>query len=292
MTFPRTILVTSNCATAGIALGLKALLPEATIKVAPITEINQMTPEQVSERLEGVDLWVAIPQTPEVMAQTGDTPLLRIPKILFNAYHPDIIYAAGKPGQMMGGALGQDYHSAIALWAYNQGLSRLQTVALFCPDTYEGLGYTRRWSRAVHELSDLFADSDLDFKDFYPAVLEHAPFMHTLNHPRSEVIGHLAKQIAVSITGNQALMKLPLGRIVQDILALDSYWPVYPGIAEAYGLDGHYIWKFRGDKFLNGVQAFVDASFDAYASQDTSTWRTPALDQDLFDYALKLRVTP
>lgn len=294
MNIKREILVTSNCATAGIALGLKALLPNTNVSVAPITKIRQMTPDQIANLLEKVDLWVTIAQTPEVMEQVADTPILRIPIIRFNAYHPDITYVMDQGRKIMKGARGQDYHSAIALWGYNNGLSREQTTALFCPKIYEALGYTRRWTAALKELHDLFSVSNLDFREFYPAVLEHAPFMHTLNHPRGEVIGLLTKLIAVSITGDRSLMKLPLGRIVQDFLGQDTYWPIYPGIAETYGLEGHYIWKLGSDTFLNGVSSFVSASYEAYESYEShyaTSWIMPGFDKDFFDLALNPRVT-
>lgn len=293
MSIPREILVTSNCATAGIALGIKALLPDTAVRVAPITEIRQMTPEQIAHRLENVDLWVTIPQALELAEQVSSTPILRIPLIRFNAYHPDIIYVMDQDRKIIKGANGQDYHSAIALWSYNNDLSREQATALFCSDVYNDLGYTQRWEPALKELSDLFLASNLDFRDFYPAVLEHAPFMHTLNHPRGEVIALLSKLICVSITGNRALMKLPLERIIQDTLAQDSCWPIYPGIAETHGLEGHYIWKLGSNTFVNGVERFVNSSYNAYEAHDPSyraSWVMPAFDKDFFDRTLAPRV--
>lgn len=280
------ILVSSNCMTAGIALGLKALLPNTVIEVAHITTFNGISKEALNLRLEGFDLWVTGPLDPEILVAVDRAQVLRIPRIVFNAYHPDIVYALDDKGVIMKGAFGCDYHSALVLWAYRKGLTLAQTIALFRTDVFAKLGYQSNWSSALDRLQKIFEATDIDIGGFYPAVLEHAPFMHSHNHPVGAATCLLAKLIAVKITDDASLMKRPIERAVQDTLATGAIWPIYPGIAEQYGLMGDYLWKFGPDRFVQGVEDFAAASFTAYEAQDPARWHCPALDEAFLDQAL------
>jgi hypothetical protein len=55
---------------------------------------------------------------------------------VFDAFHPEITFAEDKSGRALFGIIGQ-YQSALALWAFRQGLSVAQTEKLFRRDVFQ-----------------------------------------------------------------------------------------------------------------------------------------------------------
>ena len=88
-------------------------------------------------------------------------------------------------------------------------------------------------------------------------------FMYVLNHPKAFVIGDIARRLLEE----SGLRPEPveIEAYIGDELARDVVWPVYPPIAEAFGLTGSYLFKAkpRGKDFprLYDLPGFVAASF-------------------------------
>ena len=90
--------------------------------------------------------------------------------------------------------------------------------------------------------------------------------MHVLNHPKAFVIGDIARRLLreSGIDPEPVEVEDYLG----DELARDVIWPIYPPIAETYGLTGSYLFKMKPGQgsfpVLYDLPGFVAKSFALY----------------------------
>ncbi len=217
-------------------------------------------------KLENADIWVSLRER-EWAENFGfkARPCLkfhRVPSIDFRAFHPDLCYARS----VVDGKFTTDnYNSAIAAWAYNNGLETKDTAMLFNRDTYLRLGYFHLWEHSLQELRTAFNACGLDFPRYILAVKRNGLFMHSINHPTVHAIEELAKSLAAKMGAPPSLLQrdLKLG----DSLISGAVWPLYPEIADHYSLPGGcYDWKLRG-LWRQGLDAYLDHAFRAYESQ-------------------------
>ena len=115
-------------------------------------------------------------------------------------------------------------------------------------------------------------------------------FMHVINHPKVFVLGDIARRLLTE-SGVEP-QPVAVEDYLDDELARDVVWPLYPPVAELFGLTGSYLFKSkpRGAAFpqLYDLAGFVEASFaiydalgaEALACPRVETWiQTPAIVQ-------------
>lgn len=273
----RNILVSSNCQTAGVALALKAMLPDAAIQVAPLAAPNAKGFEGLAAAASAADVWVTSAKSEPVLALADRSKTIRIPQIEFDAFHPDIIYTRRNDGTQATGPGKSDYHSYIALWSFRNGLSIDQCEALFNATTFDRIGYFGRWSACIDTLRDLFAPTDISFDEFFRPMVKASPFMHSLNHPAGAAMVQLSRLVARKLSDDAALLNHPFERVLQDTLAIGTIWPIYPEIAARYGTEGGYVWKVGADRFFSSLRAYLEESFRIYEADGAKAWHAPRL---------------
>ncbi|KQT90631.1 hypothetical protein ASG59_01780 [Methylobacterium sp. Leaf466] len=272
--------VIGNCQARGIAQAIRLLRPGSPVTYIPMGTLRRRygTVEALAEQIAG-HAHVYSQFVPPDLIPGGtdalrvlDPRIVRFPTLVFQAYHPDMVYA-GPMTTLAGMKLAPSplgfYHSAIALFAYRLGLDAGQTVRLYREDVFRRLGYLAGWDDAVR---DLLANADgVGFPLGADLVrwARRGAFMHLLNHPKAFVLGDIARRLVMEsgLTPEPVAVEDYLG----DDLARDVVWPIYPPIAEAYGLTGSYLFKARprGEAFptLYDLRGFIDASFALYARQ-------------------------
>ncbi len=262
----RRILITAFCQTPGLASAMKLLFPGAEVFTRAAIEKKSATTEDVAHLLRQIDVWVNIEAGEEFFAGgpfVGSHPNLTyisIPMIEFGAFHPDICAAKGRGGSI-------DYTSAIAVWAYKNGMPPDQAAGLFNRRTFTNLGYLSEWERSVARLRRSFAASHLaaDFDRFYLRIKRLGLFMYSATHPRAAALAELAKLIALKL-GQDATVR------DADLPTLDalSYfiWPVYPDIAENLSLPSSgYVRQWGDGARVQGLEPFLTHSFAQYRAK-------------------------
>jgi hypothetical protein len=283
----RKIVVSSNCQTGGLTAAIAAMLPADT--AVPCPWVGDDASEHVlREELRDADAWVTAAERgmgDEFLPNGRSVTVVRVPRILFGAFHPDTIYVAGPGGEWLESPVAR-LHSAIVVWGWRNGLGAEQITDLFTTATMQGLGYTSDWNAATERLRSAVEATDIDFPSFFLPLRQGLPFMLSVNHPRISVLIHLARQVARLLGAETDLVEFPWeGAISDRLLASGPLWPVYPPIAESLGLRGGYVWRRFGGGFLCREQ-FIAESLARYAELDPAAVIVPALDDPRFDAVL------
>jgi hypothetical protein len=191
------------------------------------------------------------------------------PVVNFNAYHPDMVYVADTvAGGHLQGPMG-DYHSAIALWAWMQGLDLDRTLSLFRSEVYEALGYFDYWPSAVRELELAGKHAGVPLGDLLERWRRRGCWLYSLNHPKQGVMADVVRRVLL----REGIDPIPNAEdYLTDTLSVHPSWPVYPEIGERLGIQGHYLFKRAAGlgsadnpvPFM-GLPEFVAASFETYS---------------------------
>ena len=283
------IAVLGNCQARGVAQAMRLLAPKSPVRYLPSGTLRRDHGhvDGLIRTLRAHD-HVYVQVFPAGLIPGGDSATLRevdprlklFPSIVFSAFHPDMVYA-GPGSELASARLAPSptglYHSAIALLAHRLGLGVGHTVGLFREAVFARLGYLGHWDPAVRELVGSAAAAGFGLERELTRWARRGAFMHVLNHPKAFVVGDIAGRLLreSGIEPEPVLVEDYLG----DELAHDVVWPVYPAVAEQFGLAGSYLFKTkrRGDAFpmLYDLDGFVAASFSIYDA-------TPAADLGCF----------
>ena len=231
--------VLGNCQAHGVAQCIRLLAPQVEVvshSVSLADGDNAEVIEALAAEMAACDL--ALIQTLEEVQPrlTGlfgtalekmGTRARRWPPIIFRGFHPDCVYVM-RDGRVMDGIVGP-YHSALLCAAWAEGLPPERAARLFNVFAYAALGYFQAFDEAVALLSDQAQRHGFDLSDFLEAPA--APFMHTINHPRVEILQSVAAQ-ALDLAG---IPRAATALLPQDDLAQGPVWPAYPELARRGG---------------------------------------------------------
>jgi hypothetical protein len=183
---------------------------------------------------------------------------ITLPGFLFSAFHPDIVYtpnAAPLPDghRHVQSAIG-DYQSALVVYGYLQGLSTEKTISLFHRDVYESLGYTRMWVESETYLLTQFRQLSWPIDEYYIRWVRSGIFMYSINHPKLYVLADIARMILRRY--EIAFVDDTVEDRLIDPLMTGPIWPVYPAIAEQFGLRGSM--NFKKVELDSNASLFLD----------------------------------
>jgi hypothetical protein len=257
----RRVVVSSNCQTGGIAAALQVIFPNDVI--TPLALPPTFTTEselKFVEELKNTDVWVSIGgyDLPGKYGIADRLQLVKIPVIHFSAFHPDVVYARKISTNEL---TMPHYNSAIAVWAYKNGLQVSDAEKLFNKKTYNDLGYLDHWGPSIEELKQRFERSDLEFAEFILPMRREGLFMYSLNHPKVMALVRLAKLIARKMGAGVDVLDRYID--INDGLN-DVIWPLYPEIGESLSLHSDYLWKMGPGWWIRGVRSYLEYAYKNY----------------------------
>jgi hypothetical protein len=259
------IKISGACQTAGILEAIRILLPKYYVSVLTVQQASNES-LLYSEILDSDILLTAKDDDENLFKKINPNALiLRWPQIYFPAFHPDIAVATSQ-GHTIQSMEGCPYNSTICLWSYINNLPIKIACELFSTEVFQNLGYIDCWNNSTINLAQDFKRCDLNFDKFFNSVKRSGVFMHTDSHAKAYPIIQIAKQLAQKIEGVHLNVDIPIERYLNDTLLFDSIWPIYPGISDALGVQGSYIWKYRNN-FYHGLEEYVSNSYLGYDSQ-------------------------
>ena len=187
------------------------------------------------------------------------TRLVVLPAIYFDGYHPDLCYIRQPEGFLTGPL--HDYHSSIAFAAFLCGCGPQEAAKFYKTEVYRRCGYFNSWTGAKTALISDFASLGYDLTDHIVRWSLDGPFMHSVNHPRINVIYDLARMFVESME----LKAHPPYLLPADNLANGPLFPVYPELGEAMGVEGSYLFKPLGLYRYLSLEEFLSGCFESYA---------------------------
>ncbi|WP_137178668.1 WcbI family polysaccharide biosynthesis putative acetyltransferase [Roseomonas sp. AR75] len=254
--------VVGNCQAAGFSACISRLRPDDEICTVSLNDLKPFADfsAQMTE-LAGCDLvltqfidsaeWGAL-RTAEL--QRSIRRLVRFPAIVFAGFHPDCVYLTDAGGSEIRGATGP-YHSAIAVACFLEGISVQRALKLYNALTYGSLGYFADYDREVLRLEREFSTGGYDAR----AAIQASPpvFMHTLNHPRIELLFALAEQVVVRVGLQPLKATLP-----PDTLSNALRWAVHPEISRQIGKGPPCNFALGGQEF--SLETMLSTAYSAY----------------------------
>lgn len=254
--------VLGTCDTAGVVATLRSIVP-ASMHVDPIlrtTNVSELRRENkvpdLLSAMQGYDrVFVSRAHAASIGAHT-DSPITFYPPLVFDAFHPDIIYIRrAAPDKVF---IQPHYHSAIIVWCYLNKVPIQSVTSFFSARNFDRLGYFDRWADALTLQKQGFERAEVEFNPYMLHMSRHLPFMHSINHPKMLAIATMVRLLARTL-GLRPNLDAPV--YTPDGLAA-AYWPVYPETGERLGLGGAYDWT-REQRRLN-LSEYAEHSYAQY----------------------------
>ncbi|WP_176057004.1 WcbI family polysaccharide biosynthesis putative acetyltransferase [Paraburkholderia sp. BCC1876] len=255
-------LVVSNCQTAGLGNCLSLLCPQVDIDTCDIWRFRSERSEWLS-RIADYRHLIFNPELQE-MGLLDSIPLDNVtfvPGFDFRGFHPDLAYVT-REGVVIKSAM-DDYHSLIVATAYRRGLTPDSAKQLFAASTYQKLGYFSIWESEKKMLVDRFSAHGLDVRAEFVKWMREGGFMHSKNHPKIGAIYDVASKVARKLQGDAVV---EAGIRPHDNLVVAPIFPIYPEIAERYGVrTGSYFFKGFDSYRPFHLDEFIASSYDVYS---------------------------
>jgi hypothetical protein len=296
-------LIIGNCQGRGLTRCLQFFAPDAALTTVPVWELKQRYAngaeclahvrsfDAVFVHRFGPEVW---PETDSEQIAKAAVSVIRYPALSFAAYHPDLVYVVSPNGHsgwnMIHTPMG-DYNSALILFAFLKGYSPARAEQLFCPDVFRRVGYLDLWSTAVDELLQLPEADQYKLSNLLLSWSRRGCFMHSSVHPRIGPLIDLARVMA-TLAGITVTSEDPAGFLRDDLLD-SAVWPIYPAVAERYGLpSGGYTFKrnsygddARWPEFM-GLRQFIEGSYQCYEEIGRDHLKCARVEQWLHDGVL------
>ena len=283
--------IVGNCHIAGISKALWYYLSEPQVSIYHIVSVRSTPPVKLLADLRKHDLIISIPFGDEIYPGGSDalyaglSTIQMIPYLVFTAFHPDATYAvidAGAPGpvKVMSSPIG-DNHSKLIYFGFKSGLTVEQTIRLFSKDVFSYLGYFDYWNESVSTAVELSDKIGYDIRRDLVEWTRYGCFMHTINHPKIYVIDSLTRRALQ----NAGLSMRPgrASELIADDLQNSTVWPVYPAVAEQFGINGNYLFKTPDCDVIHDLPEFVAKSFSIYEQNRKLRFSNSTVDPWLAD---------
>ncbi len=265
----KTVAVIGNCQVEGISRCLEAMLPGAQVVPYFLTQLIKDEPagfrDTALDWITQCDLVLSLHRhlgPPIEALQTARLKercklVIEYPVVAFNGFHPDCVYIRKNNAEMRG-AMGP-YHSALVAACFLEGIPQQRVPALFNLYTYSALNYRAAFDLAGDHLQGLATRLNFDFSRFLDKS-EPRVFMHTVNHPRIDVLHHVACE-CLRLAGIAHETIDPSG--IEDWLGKSAIWPVYPGMLEHIPATGPMVFQLAPGRTMS-LPDFVARSYGYY----------------------------
>lgn len=263
-TGPR-IAVVGNCQSYGVAYAMKLLDPLATVDHYSAIGRSRADIGLFARTIETYD-YVFSHEFPPGHVRNGDSEELRrrvpktilFPPVTFSAFHPDLVYLLDETRNYAAlfGPLGP-YHSALAVFAYRKGLTLEEANALYNGNVFEVVGYFDVWNDAAKEFLDNANQKyGMDLSTELLNWSRRGVFMYSTVHPKSFVLHDIARQLfaKAGLKGREIDYEY---YAIHD-LARSEIFPIYPAIADRFGVPGGYLFKMQNHHLSAGTGDFLN----------------------------------
>ncbi len=260
-------IILGNCQVGGIADSLELLSNGSAVAGVLVSNDPKVLFNELSEHLTVHENTILMHESVkeiilvnESLSDFARREIVYIPTISFAAFHPDIQYGFVK-GAVVKSGLDSDWNSRIMLWAYFNGLSKVETEHLFREDVFQALGYFDEWDKSSETLKKSFDSCGFDYGRWMRSVQRNGVFMYGINHPMQIGLSQLSVQIAEKVFPKSHVAIEDLHTFTTDYLS-HIVWPVYPEIGDRLSVEGSYHWRVA--RKHASLTEFIELCFTAW----------------------------
>ncbi|MCJ2067677.1 GSCFA domain-containing protein [Methylobacterium sp. J-030] len=271
--FTMRITVVGNCQAPVLAACLRVMLPDAEIHGVHLG-VSSTETVAISDLVLLQTEFAGLRDDRAFISERRTDRVRLWPTFYYAGFHPDLVYAQLN-NKFIDSPL-DEYNSALTLYGWHRGLSVDQVIRLFREDVFDRLGYLEYITSADAHLIENFNKADLDGKSLLDGLKDVAPFCHAVNHPSLPALARVAEAVLNAVGLAPAVRAVD--RFLNDPLLTGPVWPIYPTIADRFGLDGSYEFKTSGTpgRILD-LERFVTGSFERYRGHNPSDLRCERL---------------
>ncbi len=216
--------------------------------------------------------------------------VIYFPNIAFSAYHPDLTFVRGRkfggePETVFGPLY--IYNSALAMFGYREGIPLDEIVTFYNADVYARIGYFDQWQESRRQLLSEGEACQMPLGGLLEKWSRGKAFMYSSNHPTIAVMEDIARELLQRV--GMFYFAESKHEYLVDPLKSQPIWPIYPEIAERFGLRGSTAFKINDPHGTLGLREFVSASYDNYSNYDRATLESLNVDVSGFAEKLGLR---
>ena len=243
------IAVVGNCQSFGVAYAMKLIDLEAEVDRFSIVSKSWTDIKTLARTLETYD-YVFCQEFAPGYVRGGSSAVLHeemrggtwFPSLIFTAYHPDLIFVADptKGNKLLYSPTGP-YHSGLAFFAYRAGLPVEAALRLFDREVFEAIGYFDVWGPASEALLQQGEQFGIDISAEFLRWARRGCFMYSINHPKPHVLYDMARILLGRV--GRPNRPIDFDTYSVDDIVRGYVFPVYPEIADFYGIPGSYIFK-------------------------------------------------
>ncbi|MGA8169350.1 MAG: WcbI family polysaccharide biosynthesis putative acetyltransferase [Methylocystis sp.] len=296
------IAVIGNCQSYGVAYAMKLLDPTARVDHYSAVAKSRANIDMLVKTLGAYDQVFSQDFPPNIVRGGDSGELSRrlstvtlFPTISFAAFQPDLVYLldAARGHKALVGPL-RPYHSALAVFAFRIGLSLEQANALFNRNVFEAVGYFGVWNAAAEEFLSNARGYGLDLSPDLMNWSRRGVFMYSIVHPKPYVLADIARHLFAK--RGLAIRNDNFDDYAIDDLSRAEIFPVYPEIAELFGVRGGYLFKRGNFHISDGVGEFLtlpqylSGCYKVYKGASASEITHPRVDAWLSDAAFSRRL--
>lgn len=253
-------LVIYNCQTQGLSNSISLLARDIYVEHYDIWQFHSAY-EKCIENINKYDRIIIHPQVNKLYGNAFiATNTSIIPSIEFSGYHPDFAYVSSGEVAVTGPM--HAYNSLMALACFKRGVDLKLAHELFTRRVFGEAGYLDMWPAAMASLVARYEQCDVDLSKTAHNWGHSSAFMHTIDHPKISAVYALAKAILNKF--KEPILDSDF--LPHDNLALHSSLPVYPPIAEAYGIPGNYQFKVPGQYKMIDLKQFLYYSYQTFSN--------------------------
>lgn len=275
------ILLIGNCHTAGLAPSLE-VATGYTVAIARYHSGLKEDKETLKELCDGIDAADVVGVISTFAQEVGDLvgatraeKLQPVPHVRASAFHPDMVHLSIE-GERLHGAMGVS-HSALIVYGYLNGLSEAETRSLFNARIFAHLKYFNAWQADLAWARRQQKISGFPMIDLYEKWQREGCFLLTPNHPKLEVFSDLA--VTFARQNDLPVRYSKPAELLKDMASWQEIWPVYPEIAQQFGIEGGYFFKIpvrgtqrKGNTYpFISLEEFISSSYSTYQQHDLSS---------------------
>lgn len=286
------VAIVSNCQGQTIAACLNDMAPSLKADFHMISDLWG-SGKNLNNILDEYDYVLAHDMISQYVPPSQITKVIYFPDITFPAFHPDMTYLRGRKKNGEVEAIHSHmahYNSALIVHGYVRGKTNEQIVASFNKTTFRKLGYLNRWDSSKKMLVEQGKKIGFDLDSYIEKWRRSGCFMFSFNHPPIDVLSDiaivLAKRMGIEIKNFNSY------RYLDDPLKGTPIWPVYPEIAEEYGLEGDYAFRCYSPKDILQLKEYVAASVKHYQGYEISSIEPLNFNLEDYDRALASNTIP